>query len=431
MREKINSLLFIVILLSGGILFFVLPKDKISENEKRRLSPFPIYSYTNLISGKYTDSIDSYYSDNFIFRNKLISIANGVKEYTGKKNKEIRLYTKEYSISKQDPIINNEILNDSILDTASTEDIKLESSEGNDESNAYENINSVIVYKKRAIQIFGGSNLAMSKFASMINRYKEEFSPDIKIFCLAIPVGSDFYLPSNFSNNKEKKCIDYLYCVLDILDPSIIRVHAYEELEKHKTEYIQFNTDHHWTGRGAYYAYKAFCKSAGFDSIPMNRLTRKVIPNFLGTLYYHTLNNDLKENKDSVEYFKIPNEIKAYYYSEGIKKEKQTSLYAEYVKGGNSYGVFLGSDFPLMRIISDVKNGRKILQIKDSYGNAFAPFLPTNYEEVFVLDYRYFNGSIKELVSNFGITDIIFTHNIYVINSGYTVKRESLLLNYR
>ena len=244
MREKINSLLFIVILLSGGILFFVLPKDKISENEKRRLSPFPIYSYTNLISGKYTDSIDSYYSDNFIFRNKLISIANGVKEYTGKKNKEIRLYTKEYSISKQDPIINNEILNDSILDTASTEDIKLESSEGNDESNAYENINSVIVYKKRAIQIFGGSNLAMSKFASMINRYKEEFSPDIKIFCLAIPVGSDFYLPSNFSNNKEKKCIDYLYCVLDILDTSFIRVHAYAVLEKHKTKYIHFEQFH-------------------------------------------------------------------------------------------------------------------------------------------------------------------------------------------
>jgi hypothetical protein len=91
--------------------------------------------------------------------------------------------------------------------------------------------------------------------------------------------------------------------------------------------------------------------------------------------------------------------------------------------------VFLGADFPLMRITSDVKNGRKILQIKDSYGNAFAPFLPSLYEEVFIVDYRYFNGNIKELVKKYGITDVVFTHNIFVINSSFTAKRENSMLN--
>jgi hypothetical protein len=140
------------------------------------------------------------------------------------------------------------------------------------------------------------------------------------------------------------------------------------------------------------------------------------------------MSESLKKNKDSVEYFKIPNKTKAYYFMEGMTKSQSTSLLSERARGGNSYGVFLGADFPLMRIVSDVKNGKKILQIKDSYGNAFAPYLPTLFEEVFVVDYRYFKGSIKDLVKKYGITDVIFTHNIFVINSRYTAKREGQLL---
>ena len=82
-----------------------------------------------------------------------------------------------------------------------------------------------------------------------------------------------------------------------------------------------------------------------------------------------------------------------------------------------------------MKIVSDIKNGRKILQIKDSYGNAFAPFLPAHFEEVYIIDYRYFNGNIKELIKKYGITDIIFSHNIYVINSSFTTFRETKMLN--
>jgi hypothetical protein len=78
-----------------------------------------------------------------------------------------------------------------------------------------------------------------------------------------------------------------------------------------------------------------------------------------------------------------------------------------------------------------VKNGRKILQIKDSYGNAFAPFLSAHYEEVYIVDYRYFEGNIKELVKKYGITDIIFSHNLQVVNSSYTTFRESKMLTGR
>jgi hypothetical protein len=431
---KINSILFFIIIFFGGVSFFLMPKELISENEKRQLSQLPTISLGNIFNGKFESEFDNYYNDNFIFRNHFISIANYIKENFGIKDNEIRFYSKPSIIKKKNKKIGF-VLKDSAHNYNSLKSIEINNettsesdndSDNDSLSNNYENIKSVIVFKKRAIQIFGGSKKMMSKFASMIHKYKTEINGIKNIYCMAIPVGSDFYLPPKFSKTNEQNSIRYLY---QNMDTSIRCVNVYDELASHKSEYIQFNTDHHWTGRGAYYGYQAFCKTAGIECLPIEKLQRKVIKKFLGTLYYYTLSESLKENIDSVEYFKIPNSTKAYYFNEGISNAKQTKLYAEYARGGNSYGVFLGADFPLMKIVSDVKNGRKILQIKDSYGNAFAPFLPAHFEEVYIIDYRYFDGNVKELIKKYGITDIIFSHNIYVINSSFTTFRETKMLN--
>lgn len=428
----VNSLLFFTLIFCGGILFFISPKKLISEVEKRKLTQLPVVNLQNILSGKLESEFDNYYNDNFIFRNHFINLTNLLKENFGIKSDEVRYYGKPNIKSKKAGTTtkNLTVLYDSTQQLKYIKNdiqIKEESNLENEvDDNNFENIKSVIVFKKRAIQIFGGSKKMMSKFASMVHRYKAEISGIKNIYCMAIPVGSDFYLPPKFSKVNEQNCIKYLY---QNMDTAIHCVKAYDELAIHKKEYIQFNTDHHWTGRGAYYAYQAFCKTAGIDYLPIEKLQRKVIKKFLGTLYSYTLSESLKENIDSVEYFKIPNQTKAFYYVEGISNSRVTKLYAEYARGGNSYGVFLGADFPLMKIISDVKNGRKILQIKDSYGNAFAPFLPAHFEEVYIVDYRYFEGSIKELVQKYGITDILFTHNIFVINSSYTTYRETKMLN--
>ena len=77
----------------------------------------------------------------------------------------------------------------------------------------------------------------------------------------------------------------------------------------------------------------------------------------------------------------------------------------------------------MMRISSDNKNGRRIIVVKDSYGNAFAPYLTSHYEDVFILDYRYFNGSILSLMREYSIGELLFAHNTYVISSPYTSSR--------
>ncbi|WP_263329458.1 DHHW family protein [Paraclostridium sp. AKS73] len=58
-------------------------------------------------------------------------------------------------------------------------------------------------------------------------------------------------------SKSEKDSIDSIY---KNMDKDVKTVDAYDNLKKHKEEYIYFNTDHHWTSLGAYYAYQSLQK---------------------------------------------------------------------------------------------------------------------------------------------------------------------------
>ena len=75
MGQKINSVIFLICIFLAPVMFFVTPKNSVSQNEKRKLSTLPIFTINKWISGTYTDSVEAYISDNFILRNKLLTWA--------------------------------------------------------------------------------------------------------------------------------------------------------------------------------------------------------------------------------------------------------------------------------------------------------------------------------------------------------------------
>ena len=413
---------FFLILMSGGLLFIATPKEKISVDEKRELAQMPEVSREAIFQGTYFKNIDSYVSDNFIFRKHLTEMAAFMKSFRGKPMDDIEVVDQE-----KKPVINPEVsaLDKNKLKAQLAPDQLVKDKVDND---PYENIESVIIYKGRAIQMIGMSENNMRLLSKVINEYKEEFGKSVKIYFMAFPIGADFYLPTKITRGtqKERILIDYMHSQLS---EDIVKIDVYNALVPHQDEYIYFNTDHHWTGLGAYYAFDAFTKVAQLEPLPLSNLTKKVIPNYLGSLYQRTESTALKASGDTVEYFKIPNVTTSRIYNNINDSGTAASLYAEYARGSLGYGVFLGGDFPLMKITSDVKNGQKVLIIKDSYGNAFAPYLASRYEETYIIDYRYFNGNIKKLIQDNGIQSIIFAHNTYVIQSSYTAKQERQFLH--
>lgn len=400
-----NAAVFIAVLLVGGLLFFTLPRSHVSLDEKRDLAKPPHLTLPAAASGKFSRDADDYYSDNFIFRDFFITLAARIKEARGFPDSELEVYEETRSAPKP------EVAGASFA-PAPAEDLDA----------PYEQVRAVVVTRGRAVQIFGGGKVLAEPFADMVNRYQQVLGPGVKIYCMAIPSGSDMFLPNkvNAGVMKEKINIDHFY---SRLNPGIVPVDAYGALLLHRNEYIQFHTDHHWTGLGAYYAYTAFSRAAGFETLPLRALVHKRIPGFLGSLYYRTRSSELKARGDYVDYFMVPGQTQTTVFRRGFTAGTPGLLYYERATGGGAYGVFLGGDNPLMRVVTSNRSGRRILVVKDSYGNAFAPYLAAHYDEVFIADYRYFRGNIPALMREYGIGELLFAYNTFVINNPSTARR--------
>ena len=66
------------------------------------------------------------------------------------------------------------------------------------------------------------------------------------------------------------------------------------------------------------------------------------------------------------------------------------------------------------------KDGSSIVVVKESYGNAFVPFLVDSYEYVYVIDYRHWSGHLADFVVEKGIDDVLFLN---VVNNTSTAER--------
>ena len=86
-------------------------------------------------------------------------------------------------------------------------------------------------------------------------------------------------------------------------------------------------------------------------------------------------------------------------------------LYSAYV---SSAGISNRSAYVVTR--------KKIVVVKESYGNAFVPYLTNNYEEVHVVDLRSFrstmNTDLATYCRNNGITDVLFINGVMSANDG-------------
>ncbi len=416
--EVANIVVFVLVLSIGGVLSLFLQKMDVSENEKRELTPMPKLSWDHVFLGNYSDSLDLHYADNFPFRDAWVDFSGLVKETFGYRANDVRIYN-----TRQDALTVEKVIRlDSTITIKSDTVVNVKKSDN--AGKAKELTNSILIHGGMAFQLFRGSEERASAFAEMINKYREALPDSIKVYCLIAPSSIDFYLPMEMKSvrNLEKPNIEWVY---SHLDSGIESVDAYRELDNHKQEYVYFNTDHHWTGRGAYYAYRAFCERAGLTPAELNTFKRRIRKGYLGSLYDITKDIRLKQNRDSVESFRLPIETVVYRYPDG---NLLNPVIAPILAGSPNYATFLGGDFPLVRIETENHNARRVLVIKDSFGNAMCPFLALHFEEVFVVDYRYFERNLLTFIYKNGITEIIFLHNTFVVNTEFTVKKEKYLM---
>lgn len=459
----LNIGIFITVSVIIGAAAVFLPKPTVSEFEKRELQKFPKFSFESLFSGEFTSNLDLFFADTFPAREKFVEIAASFEELRGVRVDDVKIHNsnngggnnnnsstpppsqqvlQENSSEnpKQDvekPIQNTESITNppvSFDNNTTTEEkpseapsVETPPAQTDELEVEGEQRGSVFIYKDIAMPMFWSNKAACDRYAATLAKYEEVLGETVDIYNLVIPSSIEFYLPQKYKNQgitaDEKANIDYIYSQMN---PGIKTVDAYPYMldAKERGEYIYFRTDHHWTVRGAYAAYEAFCAKAGFTPVKLEAMEKHTIENFVGTLYGQTQDPVLKKNPDYVEYFIPPVQHEAFRY---VKNQPFTpiasTVFASYATGGaNTYSVFLHGDLPLTHIKTSANTGRKICIVKESFGNAFSPFMISHYDEVFVVDQRYFQLGLVNFIQQNGITDLLFINNIFAANTDIRIN---------
>ncbi len=274
----------------------------------------------------------------------------------------------------------------------------------------YVNENGILIYQKTAYETFYGYDGIAKEYAAAISGIKKALGNDITVYNVVVPTHCGITLPDRFFD--EYGITDqnqYINTITSSYDADVIGINTYQTLMHHRDEYLYFHTDHHWTGLAAYYAYKDFCKTAGVDYWKLTDLEEKTIPGYYGCLTNYADASLLEE--DTVHYFTKDIDATTTIYENDGTGEQTSFMIHDYAEGANAYGVFLGGDRALMVCKNKDGNGKKIAVVKESYGNAFAPFIAYTYSETHMIDFRYIEFDFVKYIKDNGITDVIFVNN--------------------
>lgn len=427
----INCAVIMCFLTCMGVSAVLYERPIKSEVEKRELSKMPKFTIESYFSGAYNRQISQFVADTFPLREEFIKLAGKISLSQGFVFEDIRIHTTnntdldstqptESDIAEkvpQDPIDTN----NGIETKPNSEASQSLSTKSENEDEAIRN-GAIYVYKGKGFSVFGGTEATGKSYSQAINTYDNDLGDKVQIYNLVVPSPIEFGLPERYKSLSAPQK-DRIENLNSNLNPNVKPINVYDTLKEHKDEYLYFSTDHHWTALGSYYAYCEFAKVAGFTPVEIKTLEKRTLTNFLGTLYAQTNDSTMTANPDYVDYYMMPTNCEVYQYVKNSPNmPRRVPLYGEYALPINSYSVFLHGDFPLTKIVTENKNGKKIAIVKESYGNAFVPWLVNNYEEIYVVDERYFQTSLEQLIEDNSIGELMFINNIFAAYSSFHIN---------
>ncbi len=339
------------------ILNFFNPKKEFSEQENRYLAKIPKFSMEKLVSGEFSNDMNEYFNDHFIFRNAWVKINSFAQVSTGKtENNNVYIGKDGYLFEKEE-------------------------------------------ITEKELATFEYSANKMNNIAETL---------DIPVYVMIAPnsiyINQD-KLPEYAESPNQLEIIENMYVTMN----NTININTVQSIkEENQNEQLYFKTDHHMTSAGSYVLYKNFVEAS--KNIYYNDFEIKKVSNdFLGT--FDAKAQVLNQEKDNIYVYE--NE-----YNQNLEKvvydlKTTDSIFEEsYLLKRDKYSYFLNGNNAKVEIYTKQENGKKLLIIKDSYAHNFAQFLCGNYEEIHLIDPRYYRATISEYVEEHDITEVLFLYNV-------------------
>lgn len=345
MEEKRNAIINVAIL-AGILLIFMAadffnPDRRYSERENRLLAAKPEWSREKVLSGMYMEQYEEYLTDQFVSRDKWVEIKTRTDMLLQKKDVNgVYLGKGGYLLEQHLPEDYDEVRE--LQQTARLKQL-------------------VEDWDARVMLVPTADNVLTDK----------------------LPAYADYLDETRLLNRVRETIGERNY------------IDVYSVLQGHRDEEIYYRTDHHWTSLGAYYGYQAWTRETLSFTFPYRPEDMTVVSdNFQGTLHSKV---PMVNTMDTIRMFPVTEQRAV-----SVTYDWQTtgdSFYEEsYLDTKNQYGYFLDDNHAFIEIETDYKNGRTLFVIKDSYANSMIPLLQPHYSKIYVLDPRYYNGSISRLM---------------------------------
>lgn len=347
--SKRRNAIFTIVVISALILIFTVAdffeKDRIfSEAENRLLAVKPQFTWEALLDGTYTTDLENYLTDQFVSRDKWITM---------KTKMDVLLQKKEINgvyLGKDNYLI---------------------------EQHLPENYTEVQISKKLLL----------------LEKLVDRWDATVMLVPTADNILTD-KLPDNAPYFDQKQFLDRV----ETLVGEAHYVDVYSALAAHAEEEIYYRTDHHWTSLGACYGYRAWAEAKGIRRYPYNtHIMETVTTDFSGTLHSRI---NLDWESDSISHFSetTMRPVKVTY---DMSTVKDTLYEPSYLDTKNKYGFFLDDNHALVEIDTGMPGKDTLFIIKDSYANCFVPLLTPHYSRIYMLDLRYFNGRLFDLMEQY------------------------------
>lgn len=449
-RDYIFLALTGMVFLSIAIVFLCFPRSKYSELERRELKEFPEFSIEKLRSGEFTSELSEWFSDTEPFRDRLMTASMTIKKHLALNRGEGEEQFVFHATGDAGADMIPGGLDDDeqgVADAMAAEgdrEISAEAVGAADNEESKMSKSGILVVGKgdhvRALMNYSGSAAACNPYIATVNEYARQL-PGVKIYSMVVPIAMEFYCPAAVRNSSgvyksQLPAINHIY---SSLSGEVRPVNVYTTLAEHASEDIYLRTDHHWAPLGAYYAAREFARVAKVHIPELSEFDRNVLSGFVGTMYGYSKDISVKNAPEDFVYYTPKNQNYTSWFTifdidkefrvTGAGREHKSSFFKKFKNGsGNAYLTFMGSDFVKVKVETGVKNGRRLAILKDSYGNALPGYLFGSFEDVHVLDFRYFPYNIVEYCKANGITDFLFVNNIFNASSGGVAAKERSLL---
>ena len=362
MKNILTIAVFCIIIFGLAISHLVLADAEISKTERRKMAQSPEFSVATILSGKYSDELEEYLSDQFPLREAFRKFKASLHFGIFRQSDSNGFYLHEGSIIKSEPVLKE----DQVSYAASLF------------QNIYEN------------------NLAgMNVYFSVV--------PD----------------KAYFTQSRSRPSMDYEKLVsmmkTGFKDAQYIDIFGLLSLEAYYT------TDSHWRQDKIFPVaeHLAAFMGAGDTLTPESQYTENKLYPFYGVYLGQAA---MSVPADEINYLTSSHTENS--ILTGFEFDGEKSLYTlDKFDGLDSYDIFLNGAQAILEITCDTATtDRELIIFRDSFGSSLAPLLVGAYAKITIVDLRYCNSTLLPQLIDFENQDVLFIYSTTLLNGAMVMK---------